>query len=158
MESETKWLIRPAHTPDLAAVEGLLRASALPLDGVSAHFTTFVVAEAGAHLVGSAGLEIYGTCALLRSVAVHESARRNGVGASLTLAALERAVERGVVDVYLLTTTATGFFSKHGFERIGREEVPSSVRGSVEFTTACPASAIAMHGHVAAFSGTTLRS
>jgi len=53
------WLIRPALSADFAAVEELLRVSALPLDGVGAHFNTFIVAEARAHLLGSAGLEIY---------------------------------------------------------------------------------------------------
>ena len=46
--------------------------------------------------------------------------------------------------LYLLTTTAEGYFPKFGFERITRAEVPPSVQASVEFATACPASAIVM--------------
>jgi amino-acid N-acetyltransferase len=43
-----------------------------------------------------------------------------------------------------LTTTAERFFPKFGFEPIDREQVPPSVRESVEFQSACPASAIVM--------------
>jgi amino-acid N-acetyltransferase len=46
--------------------------------------------------------------------------------------------------LYLLTTTAEGYFPKLGFERISRGDVPASIQASVEFTSACPASAIVM--------------
>jgi amino-acid N-acetyltransferase len=46
--------------------------------------------------------------------------------------------------VFLLTTTAERFFPKFGFEQIDREQVPASVQQSVEFQSACPASAIVM--------------
>ena len=46
--------------------------------------------------------------------------------------------------VYLLTTTADGFFPRFGFSRITRDDVPDSVKGSVEFRSACPASAVVM--------------
>jgi amino-acid N-acetyltransferase len=62
----------------------------------------------------------------------------------LTDAALQLATSRGARTVFLLTTTAGQFFPKFGFERIERDQVPSSVRMSVEFQSACPASAIVM--------------
>ena len=46
--------------------------------------------------------------------------------------------------MYLLTTTAEGWFPRFGFERIAREEVSEAVRGSVEFGGACPATAAVM--------------
>ena len=46
--------------------------------------------------------------------------------------------------VFLLTTTAERFFPKFGFEQIARDDVPPSVQASVEFRSACPASAIVM--------------
>jgi amino-acid N-acetyltransferase len=46
--------------------------------------------------------------------------------------------------VFLLTTTAEKFFPRFGFEQIAREDVPPSVQASVEFTSACPTSAIVM--------------
>ena len=54
------------------------------------------------------------------------------------------ARERGVSAIFLLTTTAEDFFPRFGFERVSRAAVPESVRASVEFQSACPASAVVM--------------
>jgi amino-acid N-acetyltransferase len=51
---------------------------------------------------------------------------------------------RGATTVFLLTTTAERFFARFDFEQITRDEVPPSVRRSVEFESACPAAAIVM--------------
>ena len=59
-------------------------------------------------------------------------------------AALERARELGLRELYLLTTTAAAYFPRFGFERIGREALPSSLQASEELRGACPASAAAM--------------
>ena len=47
------------------------------------------------------------------------------------------------VDEHLPTMLGS-FFPKFGFEQITRDQVPQSVQGSVEFQSACPASAIVM--------------
>ena len=67
-----------------------------------------------------------------------------GLGRRLTAAALDIASASGTTTVYLLTTTAEAFFHQLGFERVAREAVPDAVRASVEFTSACPASAAVM--------------
>ena len=95
-------------------------------------------------MVGSAALEVYADSALLRSVAVDVTIRGSGVGHRLTESALDLARTFNVRAVYLLTTTAEDFFPKLGFERIDRDLLPESVRASVEFQSACPATAIAM--------------
>ncbi|HEY8310016.1 MAG TPA: hypothetical protein VIG47_05635, partial [Gemmatimonadaceae bacterium] len=46
--------------------------------------------------------------------------------------------------LYLLTTTAEGYFPRFGFTRISRETASDGVRNSVEFRDACPASATVM--------------
>ncbi len=46
--------------------------------------------------------------------------------------------------MFLLTETAAHFFPRFGFRAISRGEVPESVRASLEFTTACPKSALVM--------------
>jgi amino-acid N-acetyltransferase len=59
---------------------------------------------------------------------------------------IERARANDADDVFrlLLTTTAERYFPRFGFERVDRKDVPESVRASVEFTSACPSSAIVM--------------
>jgi amino-acid N-acetyltransferase len=126
------------------AVRALLAAADLPLAGVPDDLDRLVVAEAGGRLVGVAGLEVHGRDGVLRSVAVAAERRGDGLGSRLTERVLERARSAGLRRVYLLTTTAEGFFPRHGFRRIERDEASPEVRRSVEFAEACPASAVAM--------------
>jgi arsenate reductase len=133
-----------ASTQDREAILDLLERSGLPTAGLSEHVADVAVVRDGGRVVGVAALERYADGALLRSVAVDESLRGAGLGHRLTEDAIERARQLGVPTVYLLTTTAENFFSKFGFEQITRDEVPASVRASVEFTSACPASAVVM--------------
>jgi len=137
-------MIDAAMLDDLPAILSLLERSGLPGDGLSDHLATALVARAGRAVVGSAALEVYGTAALLRSVAVEEAFQGQGLGTRLTRAALALARQQGITGVYLLTETAGGFFPRFGFRPIARSEVPSAVRRSVEFTSACPASAQVM--------------
>ena len=117
----------------------------LPIEGARELGEAMVVARDNERVVGAAGLESYADGALLRSVVVAAEAHGHGLGHRLTEAALTIARDRGDSTVFLLTTTAEGFFSRFfGFERISRDEVPLSVRQSVEFTSACPASATVM--------------
>ena len=137
-------IIDAATAGDLPGVRQLLRGHHLPLDGVDDHLQTMIVARDGSEIVGTAALELYGDGALLRSVAVDARQQGQRLGHQLTEAALQLAQARGAREVFLLTTTAERFFPRFGFERITREDVPASVQASVEFRSACPASAIVM--------------
>jgi amino-acid N-acetyltransferase len=66
------------------------------------------------------------------------------VGRQLVEAALRMATDRSISALYLLTTTADDYFSRFGFERIERHQVPLSVQSSIEFTSVCPSSATVM--------------
>lgn len=126
---------------DRMAVHALLRSHKLPLDGFDADNVIVLVGREGDRIVGSAALELYGQYALLRSVAVAEEVRGQGAGQLLTTEAIAAARRKHVVAVYLLTETAMGFFPRFGFVPVSRDDVPGEVQQSVEFTTACPASA-----------------
>lgn len=136
--------VRPAIATDLPAVERLLVASGLPLDGVEDALPTFVVAQAGDELVGVAGLELCCDNALLRSVAVADAWRSHGIGRALVTRVISDAEARGIRALYLLTTTAERYFPSFGFRQVGRDEVPADVRETAEFRGACPASATVM--------------
>lgn len=137
-------MIEPAAQGDLPAVRRLLERLQLPVAGVDDHVQTMVVAREGGDIIGTAALEMYADGALLRSVAVDPDRQGRNLGHQLTDALLELAASRRVPAVFLLTTTAEGFFPKFGFEQIDRRQVPASVQQSVEFQSACPASAIVM--------------
>jgi amino-acid N-acetyltransferase len=136
--------IRPATARDLPAILDLLKRNKLPPDGLEPHLETTLTARDGAWLVGCAALELYDGAALLRSVAVEVERRGEGLGQQLARAALDLARTRGAKTVYLLTETADGFFTKFGFQPIARDQVQPAVTKSVEFTTACPTSALVM--------------
>ncbi len=137
--------LRQAGPEDLPSILALLGEANLPTQGVEPQaLSDFVVAEREGELVGVVGLEVYRESALLRSAAVESHWRGTGVGRALIERALDLSRERGIQDVYLLTTTAEHYFPRFGFCCVNRESVPSAVRESVEFREACPASAVVM--------------
>lgn len=136
--------LRPAHADDLAAVTALLGAHHLPLDGIAAPLEGFLVAEESGRITGVVGLERYEDYGLLRSAAVDDARRGSGIGGRLVERLLSDAARDHVKAVYLLTTTAEKYFPRFGFEVVTRDAVPEPVRQSVEFTQACPASAVVM--------------
>ena len=136
--------IERATAEDLNPVLALLAVHHLPPDGLEEHLATLLVARRGGEVVGSAALEVYADGALLRSVAVAPDVQGRGVGRLLTGAALSLAEAVGTPAIYLLTTTAEGYFPRLGFERTDRAAVPESVKASPEFKSACPASAVVM--------------
>lgn len=142
--------IRNATSADLTAVESLLSASALPLDGVKDNFSNFVVAEHDGEIAGAIGLEEFGAVALLRSAVVSPEHRGSGVGRRLVERLLEGAEVAGIEELYLLTTTAEKYFPRFGFTRTTRSAVPDAVKASAEFQGACPDTAVVMTRRVGA--------
>lgn len=134
--------LRPARAADLPAVVALLEACGLPTGDVTETvLASFCVAEADGSVVGVAGLEAFGTGALLRSVAVAEASRGGGLAARLVDWCEAEARRQGSETVYLLTTTAAEYFRKRGYADVPREAVPAAVAGHAQFRSLCPASA-----------------
>jgi amino-acid N-acetyltransferase len=149
MSETPSLLVRTAQQEDVPSIEALLRDCALPTDGVAslllANADQFVVATDQHHaLIAVAGVEGDGAHGLLRSVAVHPDWRAHGVGGRLVQRLLDQADANGRSALYLLTTTAEHYFPRFGFVRIGRNDVPADIAATVEFTSACPASAVCM--------------
>ena len=136
--------IEHAQPADVPAVLALLDENHLLIDGLTDHIATTIVARRGGRIVGSAALERYPDGVLLRSVAVAPQLQHQGLGRELTVAALELASQLHAPAVYLLTIAAERYFPKFGFERIAREDVPESVRASVEFRSGCCSTAVVM--------------
>ena len=135
---------RRAEAGDWPSVRDLLLESGLPLDGAAEAFATGVVVTEGDRIVGCAALEPYDRAALLRSVAVAPDRRGAGVGAHLVKATEDLARDGGAASLILLTETAAPFFGRLGYTTIDRSSVPADVARSIEFVSACSASAVAM--------------
>jgi len=136
--------IRAARPADWLAVEALLRACALPVDGAADHFADFVVADVAGRVVAVAGLEAHGDDGLLRSLAVSADARGAGLGSALVDAVERLARDRAMKRLHLLTTTAAPYFARRGYAVRDRADAPTALRASAEFRGACPASATFM--------------
>jgi len=92
-------------------------------------------------LVGYAGFELYGENALLRSLAVKEEARGHGIGRNIALLLMGRALDRGALNAWLLTTSAAAYFERIGFKARERADAPSAILGSTQATSLCPSTA-----------------
>jgi len=128
----------------LEAVLELLHDADLPDAGISHALQSFWVAQAGAEVVGAVGLETHGQTALLRSLVVREDRRRGGLGAALVRRVLREAGRLGANRVVLLTSGASEFFRRMGFEPVSLSEVPEAVRVSPGFATFGEPGAICM--------------
>ena len=136
--------ISAAKRDELPEILALLEECELPKEGLAAHLSTTLVARKGSEIIGCSALELYQEFALLRSVAVKPSFRKRGLALKLTKAALDLAKRYQATNVYLLTETASTFFSKIGFVHVPRSDVPENIQRSVEFTTLCPDTATVM--------------
>ncbi|MFL6698681.1 MAG: arsenic resistance N-acetyltransferase ArsN2 [Vitreoscilla sp.] len=136
--------LRQATAADWPAIAGLLQANKLPLDGARAHLSNYVLALANGEIVGSAGAELYGDVALLRSVAVAPGLQQRGIGRSLVTLLIDEARRRGLRSMHLLSVTAPEYFAQFGFRRGPRELAPPALLASAEFQGACPACAAFM--------------
>ncbi|GLU32958.1 arsenic resistance N-acetyltransferase ArsN2 [Trinickia caryophylli] len=141
--------IRPGHSGDYEAIVSLLERDGLPVADCLPEPPVelrFFVAEdpVESRLAGCIGLQHVGEVGLVRSFVVSPDHRNRGIGAQLLEALHAHARRTGMSQLYLLTTTASAFFARHGYRAIPRETAPAAIRASTEFSSLCPASAVLM--------------
>jgi len=136
---------------DFSAIAQLLTKVNLPTEGVVEHIENFLLifnkenTSSDSLIIGCVGLEIYQKNALLRSLAVHPTKQKIGLGNALTDAVIEYAKKQGMQNLFLRTDTAEHFFVKKGFHVISLNEIPDSIKQSVEFdSSVCSESATNM--------------
>jgi len=84
--------------------------------------SSFFVAHAGGRPVGCCALQIYSKrLAEVRSLAVHPEFQDRGVASKLVERCVERARERGVRELFAVTSQ-TSFFGRLGFATFRREK------------------------------------
>ena len=135
---------RFANPADEGLITSLLSECDLPACEIAGHVSSFILAEIHQQVVGVVGLEACGDFGLLRSLAVGNQYRRQGIGASLLERIVSYAQYQRIKTVFLLTLNADGFFRRYGFVQVGREDVPQPIQKTAEFKHVCPASAICM--------------
>ncbi len=142
---QTDISIRKAQSKDREGIEELLNSCDLPSEDLTVnHLQHFHLIEHKGQIRAVAGLEIYGSDGLLRSLAVDEQHRKKGWGKKLTERTEAYAREQELEGLYLLTTTADTFFKSLGYKKVDRSLLPEQIRQSSQFKDICPSTAIAM--------------
>jgi len=141
--------IERATVDDEPAIKALLVEAGLPVDGAAAAFAQGVVARDAGRIVGAAAIERYGGAGLLRSVVVAANRRGSGVGHEVVSAAEDLARAQGIGELYLLTETAATWFSGLGYAPVDRVVAANAVGESIEFTTVCRDTGVALHRRLA---------
>jgi len=90
------------------------------------------------------GLQDCDGVGLLRSLAVRLQDRGRGIARQLCERVFALAIERRHASLWLLTTSAKDYFTRHAFEAVPRETAPDSIRATVQFSSLCPSSARVM--------------
>ena len=137
-------LIQPARPEQLPGLAQLLTQNQLPVEDLPAGLPNFWLALDGEKLVGSVGFETYDTVALLRSLCVDAAYRNRALARQLYDRALDEAKKQGIQALYLLTTTADGYFLRLGFVPVERSAVPDAIMKTSQFSSLCPSSATVM--------------
>jgi amino-acid N-acetyltransferase len=117
--------VRPARTSDIKAIHKLIVDFAsggrmLQKETVTLYESVqeFMVAVEDGQLVGCGALHVlWEDLAEVRSVAITETLRGNGIGNLILERIIERARELGLSRIFCLTFE-TKFFGRHGFEEI----------------------------------------
>ena len=136
---------RSANAADLAAILKLLLDSDLFIDDVANQLDQFVVLERDGRVIATGGVELHLPYGLLRSVAVAEQFRSQGIAGEMVEHLTKQARAQGVRELYLLTTTARSFFERLGFTVLERQYAPVAIQTTSQFSELCPGTASFMH-------------
>jgi len=129
---------RFCQKPELPQVVALLRSSELPYEDVSLQKITFLLAAAGEEIIGCIGLEKYRDHGLLRSFAIKNGLRNQGIGSRLFEHFISYCLQKGVRNIHLFTVDAHEFFQSRGFRLMERDSAPEAIKQTTEFTQLCP--------------------
>jgi len=136
--------IGAASGGDLVAIKAMLVAALLPSRDVGGPNQRFIVARQDGRILGCAGLEAFGQDGQVRSLAVRGTRRNTGLGSRLHERLLFEAVLAGVRTLYVVTTTAEEFFTRHGYRTVEASQVPPRLLASEEFATFVPGGGVIM--------------
>ncbi len=136
--------IQAATTSDYQAVCELLLKHKLPTEDINQGLAHFFIVKQHGLPVGVIGMELYSEYGLLRSMATDPAYRNNGIASSLVAELFNYGKRLGLKEMYLLTETAENYFAKKGFQKINREETPTAIKQSAEFSHLCPSTAVVM--------------
>ena len=132
----TEMILRPALPGDVETMQTVVNTFAesgemLPrnLSEMYENLRDYLVVESDGELAGCVALHlVWSDLAEIKSLAVTEAARGQGIGSKLVEAALEEARRLGLPKVFALTFRPE-FFERLGFKLIDKNELPHKIWG-----------------------------
>jgi 4-nitrophenyl phosphatase len=136
---------RRANRGDVPALAELLSRSGLSNGALVERVDSTVVCfSPNGDAAATACVEVEDGFGILRSVAVQERFRGQGLGMLAVAAAVRSARSRPLHHLSLFTETASRFFERLGFQPVSRTDLPASVQRSKQAAEECSESAIPM--------------
>ncbi len=139
-----KTVIQAIAPDQISIVAQILKQNDLPIDDIHNPSIQLFVAIYNKEIIGVVGVEKYDNISLLRSLAVLDSYKGEGVGKQLIHYFEDWCESKSVEQIYLLTTTADQYFLKYGFQNVKRDLVPEDIKSTAQFKDICPDSAVVM--------------
>ena len=96
----------------------LIASANLPPLFVEEYLDGFIAAHRDGAVIACGGVEMYGDCAVVRSVVVDEAGRGLGLGGRLAEMLMSNARDAGATDLYLFTAEALPFWQRYDFVEI----------------------------------------
>ncbi len=134
-----------ASADDQNDIIKLIKNCELPYEDLNDEkISSFITAKIDNTIIGCIGIEIFNSEGLLRSLAVDKEYSYKKIGSELYDKLISYSIETGVKTMHLLTTTAEDFFSRKGFIKTDRSNVPLVLKETVEFAALCPSNSTYM--------------
>ena len=121
-------MIKKLSNSDKEEIIELLSQHNLPISDINLEIQHFLGYFESDRLIGIGAVEVHGSYALLRSMAIKPDKLGKGIGTKLLAELIDLSLKMHVSTIYLLTETAESFFSKHDFEVLQRELVPIEIQ------------------------------
>lgn len=125
--------LRASTLGEIPRLAELILGGGLPPLFIAEYIDGFVSAERSGVVIGCGGLEMYETCAVIRSVVVAPEAQGLGLGAAVADWLEAEARRRGATDIYLFTAEALGFWTRRRYVETGLDGWPAPPRLSWQY-------------------------
>lgn len=133
IESASEVTFRPATPADVPRLTELIAGADLPPIFIEEFLDGFIAAERASAVIACGGVEVYGDCAVIRSVVVDAGARGLGLGGELAGRLMALARSAGATDLYLFTGDARPFWKHYGFVDVTFEQWKEPARASWQY-------------------------
>ena len=124
---------RPARADDVPRIVELISSAELPATFVAEFLDSFVVGERDGAVIACGGVEVYGSCAVIRSVVVDSPAQGKGIGLGIARRLMDDARSAGASDLYLFTAQAHAFWLRLGFADVTFQEWKEPARACWQY-------------------------